>query len=199
MDGDHRLRPRRDRALQRRRIHRVVVRIDVDEYRLRARMLDRRDRCDEGERNGDDLVTRTNPRREQGHVQRARSRVHRDRVGDAAVRGELALETLHGRPQHELRVFEDTTNRSLDLRFQPTVLRLQIDERNHAVATCPVSIGRLPSRVSLRGLLGHVIVLASPGRAHVPCCPSPFALRGPASTGIPRGRTSAATCPCSTT
>ena len=78
-------------------------RLDVDEHRRRAGVADRRDRRDEGERDGDDLVARADAGREQRQVQRAGAGVDGDRVLGAAVGGELALEAGDLLAKDELR------------------------------------------------------------------------------------------------
>ena len=85
MHGQDRLGPRRDRGLDRGRVHRPGRRVDVDEDRGRPGVDDRGDRGDEGHRHGDHLVARPDPGREQREMQRRGARVHRDGVPDAAV------------------------------------------------------------------------------------------------------------------
>ena len=53
-------------------------RIDVDEDRLGAGVVDRRHRRDEGERHGDDLIARADAGRQKRQMQRARAGVHAD-------------------------------------------------------------------------------------------------------------------------
>ena len=92
MDGHDRLRPRRDRRFQLRRIHGERVGFDVHKNRPRAGVADRRHAGDESEGHGDHLVARADAGGEQRKVERARAGIDGDRVLCAAIGGELALE-----------------------------------------------------------------------------------------------------------
>ena len=158
-------------ALERGGIHRVVVRIDVDEYWRRTGILNRGDGRDERERNGNHLVAGADAGGDQCHVQCARPRVHGHCFPGAAVGGELTLECLDGRAEHELRALEYATHRGVDLGLERPVLHLQIDKRNHRGAF---------SRTSTRPLLPQSMRASRSGRERQPS-----------------RRTSAAACPCS--
>ena len=130
--GHDRLRVRRDRPLDERRVHRVGDGIDVDEHRPRARVLDGRYRGDEGERHRDDLVAGPDARCQQRQVQRARAGVHRHRLSRAAEPGELALECRHFFAKNELRAVENTQHGLVYLGLDTAVLLLEVSVRNHA-------------------------------------------------------------------
>jgi hypothetical protein len=131
MDGDERPGPGGDRRLDPRRIERVAAGIDIHEDRPRARVADGGGRGDEGERRGDDLVSRAHPRSEEREVECAGSRVHRDGVRRAAVVRELRLEVLDLAPEDVGCVRENARDRLLDLFPDFPILSSEIDERNH--------------------------------------------------------------------
>ena len=86
---------RRDLRFDLSDIHQVGDGIDIDEYRTRARQEDRLGRGDEGVRDGDDLVARTDVHGAQDDMQRRRAVADADAVLHTAELGELALEGLH--------------------------------------------------------------------------------------------------------
>ncbi len=124
MDGKNCLGARGDRALDFRGVHREVARIDVDEHRPRAAILDRRDGRDERVRHGDDFGAGADACRQQRQVQRTGSRIYADRVIGAAVTREVLLERGDVAAQNELGAIQRAQDCCVDLRFDARVLRL---------------------------------------------------------------------------
>lgn len=98
VDWQNRACARRDglRALLRVDVERV--RLDIDQDRRRANMLDDVDRGAEGHRRGDDFVAGADVQRRQREVQPRRTRVQRERALRAEVGGEFLLELPRLRP-----------------------------------------------------------------------------------------------------
>ena len=92
-------------------VHQIGARIDIDEDRRRADHDDRFGSGEEGVRNRDDLIARTDPGRPQGQMQRVRPVGDGDAVSDVAVRGELVFEGQRVRPQKEVHLVEDLLDR----------------------------------------------------------------------------------------
>src|SRR4029079_741546 len=146
MDRNDRLRPVRDRSLDRVPIDRERPRIDIDEHRLGTRIADGRNGCDERKGRRDDFVSPTHARREQREMQCARPGVDADAVLRLAIRGELALERRNLAAERELAAVQHPRDRLADLRANRRVLRLQIDEGNHAAFPwcCTYSVSPFP-------------------------------------------------------
>ncbi len=125
-----------DRRLERRDVHREGLRIDVDEDCLGARVVDRRNRGHEGERDGDDLVAATDAGGEQGQVQRARAGVDRHADGRAAVGREFLFERRHLGAERERAALQHALDRGVHFGLDREVLGLEIDERNHDCFSC---------------------------------------------------------------
>ena len=101
VDRDERLRPRRDRSLDRGRVEVERARVDVGEYRCRA-LVDRAvRRRDERVRRRDHLVAGPDAREPHAEMQTRRARRHRRAVRDADRVREQRLEARSGRPERE--------------------------------------------------------------------------------------------------
>ena len=130
MDRHDRFRARRDCRDGLRRIDVERRRVDVDEHRLCA---DARDAAGGGEERvggRDDFVAGADAERHQRQQQRVGTGRHRDRVADAELRGELALERVHLGPHDEALAVADARDRGENLVAQRPVLRLEIEQRN---------------------------------------------------------------------
>ena len=92
IDAEDRLGPRPDRRFDGVGVEAPGVGQDVDQHRLGADIDDRRDRGDPGHVGRDDFVAGTDPERGERQVQRRGRMRHADRVGDADIVGEHALE-----------------------------------------------------------------------------------------------------------
>ena len=114
---DDRLRLVGDRRLQCRHVQRERLRIDVDEDRRGAGVVDGRRGRDERERHGDDFIAPADTGRKQGEVQRARSRIHADALLRLTVVRELVLEGDHFAAQRELAAVQDTLDCGVHLAF----------------------------------------------------------------------------------
>ena len=123
----------RDRGLDRADIHRERSRIDIDEDRRRARVVDRRHRCDKREWHRNDFVAGADVGGKQSEVQRAGPGVHANAVSRLAVGGELLLECGHFAAQRELAAVQNALDCGIHLSLDRGVLRLEIDKRNHDV------------------------------------------------------------------
>src|SRR5690606_27269482 len=99
------------------RVHREGNRVDIDEYRGRARVTYRLDRGDESERNCDHLITRPDLRRQQRQMQGARAGVHTDPDPRTGERRELLLEFSNLTSQSELAGIEYALDSNADLVF----------------------------------------------------------------------------------
>ncbi len=129
---DDRFGPLGDRGFDRVRVDVEGARIDVDEHRPRPGVADRRHRRDEGERNRDDLVARTDVRGKQREVKGARAGVHADTVLRLTIGRELRFERGNLGAQGELAALQYALDRRVYLILDRRVLGLQIDKRNHA-------------------------------------------------------------------
>ena len=107
MDGDHRARARRDRALDQLGRDERGARIDVDEARRRARQRDRLGGRDERVRRHDHLVAAADAERAQRQHQGFGARGDADGVRRAAVPRELLLEGLDLGAERERRAARD--------------------------------------------------------------------------------------------
>jgi hypothetical protein len=92
---------------------------------------------------GDDLVAGADALGQQRQVQRAGAAVDADGVTSTAERGEVLLERGDRGAEDELGAVEHLEHRGIDLGLEGAVLRLEVDERNHA-RTVPVSETRRP-------------------------------------------------------
>src|SRR5439155_4936908 len=119
-----------DRAGEGRRIHREGPGLHVDESHPRPGHRDGLRRGDEGIRGRDHLVAETDaggPEREHDCVGAV---AHPDRVLDAAIGGEVLLESLHYPPEDELAALKHLTDRLVDLPPDDLVLDLKVNEWN---------------------------------------------------------------------
>ena len=85
-------RARRDRGLDRSRVDVEGVGLDIHEHRGGAAVRDRFGGADKGERAGDDLVARADPKGSQSEVQRVGAVGDRYGVADPAVLGDLPFQ-----------------------------------------------------------------------------------------------------------
>src|SRR5216684_1004483 len=106
MDGKDGAGSRRDRSLHQRRIDAEGVGLDIYEYGRRPGVKHRVGRGDEGERDGDDLVSGAEPMSEQRQVKPCRTRRDSHGVLDSAPAGELFLELRDHRALRELAALE---------------------------------------------------------------------------------------------
>ena len=104
--------------------------MDVHEHRPGADVGDGFCGGDEGVGRGDDLIARLHPHRQQGEMQGARARVQGHAVCDAAVGGELLLESGHLLAENERRRSADAVQRGEDLLSEAVVLHLQVEVGN---------------------------------------------------------------------
>ena len=126
-----------------RRVHRQRGGLDVHENRARSDVTDRRNGGDEGKGNGDDLIARSDACRQQRQVKRAGAGIDRDGMLRAAIGGELFFERCHLFSQDVLRGSKHVQDGGIDFRLDGGILRLQIEERDHATRlTCSSSITR---------------------------------------------------------
>jgi len=95
VDGEHRLRPRREHRGQLRKVEVERPRIHVAEHRLRAAELDGVGRRRKRVGGNDDLVAGPDPKREHGEMERGGAGGDGDRVRHAAGRGDELLELGH--------------------------------------------------------------------------------------------------------
>ena len=110
MNGEHRLRARRHRVVDRAEVEVEGRGIDVDEHGCRAGEPDDARRRREGVRGDDDLVSLADPERQHGEVERGSAVRDRDGVLDPArVRDEL-LELLYLRAHRQRARLEDLAN-----------------------------------------------------------------------------------------
>ena len=109
-----------------------VSRVDIREHRDRADTRDRLRGRVERERRADHLVAGTNPHRLERQHERVRPVGHPDRVRHAEILGCLALERVDLGTEDEPPRLEHRREALLQLRDQRRVLRLDVDERDHA-------------------------------------------------------------------
>ena len=112
-------------------VHRVGARVNVHEYRARARINDGRNSGNEGERDRDDLIASTNARGQERQMQGAGPGIHGNPVSRAAIIRELGLKCRHFAAQRELGSFQDAVDGLPNLLLNGSVLRFQIDQWNH--------------------------------------------------------------------
>ena len=108
-------------------IHRIGRWVHIDIDRPRPGIVDCRDRRNEGERNGDDLVPRSDSGSQQGQLQRARATVHAHRVLHCAARRKLLFESRYFFAQNELARLENTSDGMLYFILYATVLGFQVE------------------------------------------------------------------------
>ena len=92
---DDRLRMRRHRGGDPRRVDRERIRLDVNQHRPGAHVLDDVDGCGEGQRGRDHLVARTDAAHHERRVKRGGTRVEREGSSRRDHGGEFGLETGH--------------------------------------------------------------------------------------------------------
>ena len=131
MDGDDRLRPRRDALGHICSIEVQTGRIDVAEDGCRASARDRLGRGEEGEGRADDLVPRPDPERVEHDHERVGAVRDADRVVDAEVRRGFALEGLDVGAEDEASRVDDLRESLVQLAENGRVLRSHVNERNH--------------------------------------------------------------------
>jgi hypothetical protein len=100
MHGHDRLGLAGNRGLELGWVHGQRHRFHIDEDGTRAGIADRSCGCDEGQRNGDHFIIRTDAGRAQRQMQRAGAGVDGDRVLGVAIAGEFLLETRHFLAKH---------------------------------------------------------------------------------------------------
>jgi hypothetical protein len=116
--GDHRARARRQRPLERCRVDRAGLRLDVAEHRRRAGSRDGGDRRYARVRLGHDLVARADAGRAQDQLYGVCPRRAADSVRGPHPRGELALELLALAAEQEPAAVQHARDRSVELRPQ---------------------------------------------------------------------------------
>jgi hypothetical protein len=109
-------RTRRDRRLDQWR-NDDAVRIAIDQHRRGPNREDGAHRGDEGVGLRDDLIAGTNSGGAQRQLQRREPGVGANRVGDATVIGELALEGRDVRAEDEVAPLQDRIDRVADRRL----------------------------------------------------------------------------------
>jgi hypothetical protein len=125
--------PRRDGGRGGVRIEREAVRIDVREYRPRARHHDRQRRVGGGQGRRDDLVARADSERTERNRERIGSCSDAGRLGRAARSRELALERVQLRSQHEPAARDDPIDGAPQVRR--IFARRQLKKRDHRGAS----------------------------------------------------------------
>ncbi len=130
MDGDDRLRPRRDGRRHPRRVDVVRDGVDVDEHGRRAEPRHAAGGREERIRAGDDLVARADAQGHHRDEQGVGARRHADGVFDVQQRGQLALEALDLGAHDEALAVADTRHDVEDLLADRPVLRLQVQQRH---------------------------------------------------------------------
>jgi hypothetical protein len=117
-------------AVERVGVHVVVARVDVDEDGRGAQPRDAAGGGEEAVGRGDHAVAGPDIQRHQREQQRIRAGGHADGVRRAQVRAQVLLEVAHRLTQHEgLRAY-DLRHCLVDLRRDPLVLSLQVDQRD---------------------------------------------------------------------
>ncbi len=124
----------RNRLLEQPWVEIVAVRFDVHEHRFGAHQADRLGGADPGERNGDDLVARSDPQGAQGDLEGVRAAGHRKAVFDSDIPPQHPLQFGNLGAQNELAVVEDRSQAGINFRLIPPVLRLQVNESHEADA-----------------------------------------------------------------
>ena len=124
------LRLRGDRPLDLRDVEVERRRVDVDEDGHGAEARDAACRREEAERRGDDLVAGPEIERHQRDEERVGAARDADRVLDAEVRGDGALEGLDLRAEDEVPVRRDALEGGAKLRHQRLILRGEVEERD---------------------------------------------------------------------
>ncbi len=132
VDGDDRLRlaRARQRFLERGDGDVESVRIDVHENGPRTEPRDAARGREKSVRRRDDRVARSDAERHEEHELRVRPRRNADRVRRARVRRDRVFKCLRFRPEHERLRIGDLLHRSEDLRFQRSVLELEVEQRH---------------------------------------------------------------------
>ncbi len=132
VDRDDRLRARADRGDGGADVEVERARVDVDEDGARARSRDRAGAREEREGGGHDLVPAPDSRGEEGEDERVASGCHADRVRGAEACGERFFEEAHLVAQNERLRRNDAIDCGAHLRFDRSVLELQIEEGDRA-------------------------------------------------------------------
>ena len=108
------------------------MRIDLDQHRLRAGQLNRRDRGRGRVGHGGHTVTRPDARRAQSELQRIRAVRHTHREARAQPSGKLALKRLHLGTEDVAPAGQHALHRGVDLRRGRLVGRPRIGGRHRA-------------------------------------------------------------------
>jgi hypothetical protein len=129
MDGDDRARARADRRFDARGVDVAGGLVGLHRYRRRAGLAHREPGRDEGVRRNDHLVAGADAPGAQHEVQRVEAVADADRVGDAAVRGELALEGVDLGAEDVAARSEDALARLAQRRRVRRVDAAEVEER----------------------------------------------------------------------
>ena len=162
MHRQNRLGARRDRSLNRRRIHVERPRLDIHQHRTRPGIQHRRNAGHERKRHGNDFIARPHSRCQQRQMQRARAGIQRNAPCRSTIGCEVALKRRHFRSQNKLATLQDSCDRRIDLRLDAPVLRFQIEIGNFDVChwTCTSVM-----RCAKPWLAARSSVIQSAGRA----------------------------------
>jgi hypothetical protein len=130
VDGQDRLRPRRQPPLHLRRIERIRHGIDVREDGPRPGALDPDDRRHAGVRSRDHLVAGLDARRKERDRDRIGARRDADGMGGPAGLRERGLEALDLRREDVGAALEDACDLRVELRAQRFRLAREVEERD---------------------------------------------------------------------
>ena len=119
---------RRDGRFQQAGVQVAGVGVDVDEDRCGAQQADGLGRGDEGERGGDDFVTRADAQGHHGHLQCRGAVADADGMAHAHVFGQALFQLGHFRPHDVLAMVEHGLHPLVNGGFQAAVLLLEVDE-----------------------------------------------------------------------
>src|SRR5438128_5978973 len=95
------------RAFHLRYIHRISLRLNIDEHWLGTDVTDRPRGCNKCKRNGDDFVPCTNPAGDDRQVERACSRIDADTVANTAISGKLRFKCFYKRSGGKITTVQD--------------------------------------------------------------------------------------------
>ncbi len=121
-----------NRGLDRTNIHGEGSRIDIDKDRRRSRVVDRGHGCDKGKGHRDDFVAGADVCGKQREMKGAGPGIDANPVCRLTVGRELILERGHFTTKRELAAIENALDRGVHFSFDRRVLRLEVDEWNHA-------------------------------------------------------------------
>lgn len=158
VDGNDRLGPWRDHALQIVGAHQEGGRVDVDEYRDGTEPRDTTGGREKRKRRRDDLVAGTDTCGHQRHQQCVGTRGDGNGMPHTDCASQLGLERSHLGTEDEMLRIADTIDRGAYLVANRRILKVQIEEGNgHAAAVCLATGHRRPGILAsyLKGIWSH--------------------------------------------